>query len=96
MCFNYKFEKGDPLFEFNDEVEKNHIKIDELIKEKIISIEVNDKMKNSLSDLFTETYLIYPKFLFYLDSQLLCATIIGGIDKIITFEEIATGPSSHK
>ena len=87
-CFNFKFAEGDPLYIFNDIIEKNHKKLKQLIKDKIISININDKIKNSLSDLFTEKYLIYPKFLFYWDSQLLCATITGGVDKIITFEEL--------
>ena len=87
-CFNFKFAEGDPLYTFNDIIEKNHKKLKQLIKDKIISININDKIKNSLSDLFTEKYLIYPKFLFYWDSQLLCATITGGVDKIITFEEL--------
>ena len=59
-----------------------------VLRDKIISININDKVKNSLSDLFTEKYLIYPKFLFYWDSQLLCATITGGVDKIITFADL--------
>ena len=87
-CFNFKFAEGDPLCVFNDIIEKNNKKLKQLIKDKIISININDKVKNSLSDLFTEKYLIYPKFLFYWDSQLLCATITGGVDKIITFEEL--------
>ena len=87
-CFNFKFAEGDPLCVFNDIIEKNNTKLKQLIKDKIISISINDKIKNSLSDLFTEKYLIYPKFLFYWDSQLLCATITGGVDKIITFEEL--------
>ena len=91
-CFNFKFAEGDHLYNFNDLIEKNHIKLKQLIKDKIISININDKTKNSLSDLFTEKYLIYPKFLFYWDSQLLCATITGGVDKIIQFEELR--PSS--
>ena len=65
----------------------------EFIKEKIISIVIDEKVKNSLKDLFTEKYLIYPRFLFYWDSQLLCATITGGVDKIITFEELKSRSS---
>ena len=89
-CFNFKFAEGDPLCVFNDSIEKNYKKLKQLIKDKIISLNINDKVKNSLSDLFTEKYLIYPKFLFYWDSQLLCSTITGGINKMITFEEIKT------
>jgi hypothetical protein len=87
-CFNFKFADGDPLAVFNDNIEKNHKKLKQLIKDKIISININDKVKNSLRDLFTEKYLIYPRFLFYWDSQLLCATITGGVDKIITFADL--------
>ena len=53
-CFNFKFAEGDPLYTFNDIIEKNHKKLKQLIKDKIISININDKIKNSLSDLFTE------------------------------------------
>ena len=87
-CFNFKFADEDPLAVFNDIIEKNYKKLKQLIKDKIISININDKIKKSLSDLFTEKYLIYPKFLFYWDSQLLCATITGGVDKIITFADL--------
>ena len=93
-CFNFKFTEGDPLSVFNDSIEKNHKKLKQLIKDKIISININDKVKNSLRDLFTEKYLIYPRFLFYWDSQLLCATITGGVDKIITFADLK--PNEHK
>ena len=60
----------------------------DFIKDKIISINIDDKVKYSLSNLFTEKYLIYPRFLFYWDSQLLCATIDGGVEQIISFEEL--------
>jgi hypothetical protein len=87
-CFNSKFTEGDSLYEFNESIEINYKKLQKLIKEKIISIDINDDIKNSLKDLFTEKYLIYPKFLFYWDSQLLCATISGGVEQIINFEEL--------
>ena len=73
---------------FNDIIDKNNKKMKDFINEKIISITINDNVKNSLRDLFTEKYLIYPKFLFYWDSQLLCGTITGGVDKMINFEEL--------
>ena len=91
-CFNSKFAEGDSLFEFNESIEINYKKLQKLINEKIISIEINDDIKNSLKDLFTEKYLIYPKFLFYWDSQLLCATIDGGVEQIINFEELKSNP----
>ena len=87
-CFNSKFAEGDSLYEFNESIEINYKKLQKLINEKIISIEINDDIKNSLKDLFTEKYLIYPKFLFYWDSQLLWATIDGGVEQIISFEEL--------
>jgi hypothetical protein len=91
-CFNSKFAEGDSLYEFNESIEINYKKLQKLINEKIISIEINDDIKNSLKDLFTEKYLIYPKFLFYWDSQLLCATIDGGVEQIINFEELKSNP----
>ena len=91
-CFNSKFAEGDSLYEFNESIEINYKKLQKLINEKIISIEINDDIKNSLKDLFTEKYLIYPKFLFYWDSQLLCATISGGVEQIINFEELKSNP----
>ena len=87
-CFNSKFTEGDSLFEFNESIESNYNKLQKLINDKIISIEINDDIKNSLEDLFTEKYITYPKFLFYWDSQLLCATIDGGVEQIISFEEL--------
>ena len=91
-CFNSKFNEGDSLCEFNESIEINYKKLQKLINEKIISIEINDDIKNSLKDLFTEKYLLYPKFLFYWDSQLLCATIDGGVEQIISFEELKSNP----
>ena len=91
-CFNSKFTEGDQLCPFNDNMENNYKKLQKLIKDKIISIVINDDIKNSLKDLFTEKYLIYPKFLFYWDSQLLCATIDGGVEQIISFEELKSTP----
>ena len=87
-CFNFKFAEGDQLFDFNDVIEENNKKMKNFINNQIISLDIDDKAKNSLSNLFTEKYLIYPKFLFYWDSQLLCATITGGVDQIIKFTEL--------
>ena len=91
-CFNSKFAEGDSLFDFNESIEINYKKLQKLIEDKIISIVINDDIKNSLKDLFTEKYLIYPKFLFYWDSQLLCSTIDGGVEQIISFEELKSNP----
>lgn len=88
-CFNYKFSSSDDLNKCNDLIEVNHKKLTKFMIENIIDIDDNDKnIKNSLRDLFTEKYLVYPKFLFYYDSKLLCATIDGGPDTIINFKEI--------
>ena len=88
-CFNSKFDQKDSLASFNDSIEKNNKKLQTFIKEKIISIKSDDdEVKNSLKDLFTEKYIIYPKFLFYVDSTLLCGTIQGGEEEIINFKEI--------
>lgn len=88
-CFNYKFPASDELNKFNDLLEINHKKLTKFMVEKIIEIDDDDKnIKNSLKDLFTEKYLVYPKFLFYYDSEILCKTIKGGEDKIINFKEI--------
>ena len=92
-CFNFKFNKTDELSKFNDSIDINNKKIQKFINEKIISIkETDNEIKDSLSNLFTEKYLIYPKFLFYVDSALLCGTIQGGEDKMINYHEI---PSSN-
>ena len=87
-CFNFKFGETDELYKFNDIIEINNKKMKDFIKDKIISINIDDKVKYSLSNLFTEKYLIYPRFLFYWDSQLLCATITGGVDNMINFKEL--------
>ena len=88
-CFNFKFNQDDPLSKFNDSIELNNQKLKNFIKEKIISInESEDYVKNSLSDLFTEKYIIYPKFLFYVDSVLLCGTIKGGEKEVIHYQEM--------
>ncbi len=90
-CFNYKFSPTDELNSFNDLIEINHKKLKKFMVENIIEIDENDiKTKNSLRDLFTEKYLVYPNFLFYYDIDLLCATINGGIDEIINIREIKT------
>ena len=88
-CFNYKFDANDPLSPFNELIEKNNKKFQKFVKDNIISINDNDeKIKDSLRNMFTEKYLLYPKFLFYCDSELLCNTINGGAEKIIDFQEI--------
>lgn len=88
-CYDSKFEEKDPLSKFNDSVEKYAKQFQKFAKEKIIDINDNDDdVKNSLRDIFTEKYIIYPKFLFYVDSSLLCGTIQGGENKVIKYQEI--------
>ena len=88
-CFNFKFDKNDVLSKFNESIEINNQKIKNFVNEKIISIkDTDEEVKESLNNLFTEKYLIYPKFLFYVDSNLLCGTIHGGEEEIIHFHEI--------
>ena len=93
-CFNFKFAEGDSLYIFNDSIEINNKKLKKFINEQIISINITDKEKMALSNLFTEKYLIYPKFLFYWDSILLVKTIQGGEDTIIHFSEMKSTSKS--
>jgi len=96
-CFNFKFDKNDDLSKFNDSIESNNKKLKNFINEKIIAIkETDDEVKESLNNLFTEKYLIYPKFLFYVDSNLLCGTIHGGEDEIILYHEIQSSNNKKK
>ena len=96
-CFNFKFDKNDTLSKFNNSIEENNKKIKEFVNDKIIAIkESDDDVKDSLNNLFTEKYLIYPKFLFYVDSNLLCGTIHGGEDEIIHFHEIQSSNNKKK
>lgn len=91
-CFNFKFAQEDTLSSFNDSVEKNHLKIKKFIKEEIIGINIgDDNVKGSLGDIFTEKYLIYPNFLFYLDSHILCESSQGGVNEFIEYEELKVG-----
>ena len=88
-CFNYKFDQNDELSKFNESIELNNKKLQNFINEKIIAInDTDDEVKDSLNNLFTEKYLIYPTFLFYVDSNLLCGTIQGGEKEIIHFHEV--------
>ena len=89
ICFNNKFSEEDQLNEFNDIIDKNHLKIKNFIKENIISINIEDnKIKSSLGDIFNEKYLLYPNFLFYRDSSVLCEGIQGGVKEFIEYENM--------
>lgn len=95
-CYNFHFDEKDPLSPFNELIEANNKKLKNFVDSCIMSINQNDEgVKKSLSDLFTEKYLIYPKFLFYWDSQLICSSITGGVDNIIIYEEISKKNSSN-
>ena len=90
-CYNFQFDPKDPLSPFNEVIDANNKKLRTFVETCIMSINENDDaVKKSLSDLFTEKYLIYPKFLFYWDSQLICSSITGGVDNIIIYEEISS------
>ncbi len=96
-CFNFKFGDTDDLRKFNDSIEVNNKKLQNFVNEKIIAIkETDDDVKESLNNLFTEKYLIYPKFLFYVDSNLLCGTINGGEEEIINYREIQSSIKNKK
>ena len=70
-------------------IEKYNEKLKAFVESQIMSIDLeDDKVKSSLSELFTEKFLIYPKFLFYWDSQLICNSITGGVDEIITYSKL--------
>ena len=88
-CFNFKFSDEDQLFEFNEIIEKNHLKIKNFIKDNIIGINIQDnKVKSSLGDIFTEKYLIYPTFLFYLDCNIIFESTQGGVNEFIEYEDL--------
>ena len=91
-CFNFKFDEKDPLSEYNDIIEKNHLKIKNFIKENIIKINIEDnKVKSSLTDIFNENYLIFPNYLFDSDCNIIWETIDGGINDLIENEELKRG-----
>jgi hypothetical protein len=79
---NLKFKEIDSLNIFNDNIEKNYQKFKKFMKENILSIDIEkDEIKYYLKDLFSEKNLIYPKYLFYWDSKLLCEVIYKNINK---------------
>ena len=88
-CFNFKFNEEDQLNIYNDIIEKNYLKIKNFIKENIIGINIEDnKVKSSLGDIFTEKFLICPKFLFYLDSNNLFQSSQKKAGDMIKYEEL--------
>lgn len=88
-CYNFKFNDNDPLAPFNEAIETQNKQLKDFVENSIIGVDLeSEQVKKSLSDLFTEKYLIYPKFLFYWDSQLICSSISGGADNIITYMKI--------
>lgn len=88
-CFNYKFNETDDLSKFNDLIEQYHPKMKNIIIDNVINLdENNENFKKSMKELFTEKYLVYPKFLFYKDCKLICQTINGGPDNMINYREL--------
>ena len=88
-CFNYKFSDEDQLNDYNDIIEKNHLKIKNFVKENIIKINIEDnKVKSSLGNIFNEKYLLFPNFLFYWDCNTLCEGIQGGVKEFIEYENM--------
>ena len=81
--YNLKFDDNDDTFKiFNDIIEINYKKLKTLMKENILSIDIEkDEIKYFLKDLFTEKYIIFPKYLFYWDSKLLCEVMNENINK---------------
>ena len=58
--------------------------------ENIIQLnEEDDKIKESLSNLFTEKYLTYPEFLIFKDTEFLCSSILGGKKVVMDYQKIA-------
>lgn len=94
-CYNFLFDEKDPLHPFNELVTSNNRKLKYFVENSIMSITESDEVKGSLSNLFTEQYLIYPKFLFYWDSQLICSSITGGVDNIIVYQEISNNRKNN-
>ncbi|MCQ2817879.1 MAG: hypothetical protein MJ252_11495 [archaeon] len=88
-CYNNQFNSIDPLCIFNEKIKEYNIKMKKFVVDNILSIDIEDEsIQMSLSELFTEKYLIYPKFLFYLDSILICNAAKGGLDKLIEYAQL--------
>ena len=65
--FNIKFNEGDNLFIFNDEIDIYYKKINEFYEKNVINIDMNNEdNKKYLQNLFNEIGVIYPEFIFYL------------------------------
>ena len=88
-CFNHKFNESDNLSKFNDLIEKYHQNMENIIINNVINFDENaEYAKKSLKELFTEKHLVYPKFLFYRDSELISKAINGGPDEMINYKEL--------
>ena len=88
-CFNHKFTENDYLSKFNDLIEIYHKNIENIIINNVININENSEYnKKAMKELFTEKYLIYPKFLFYRDTKLIFKTINGGLEGMINYREL--------
>lgn len=88
-CYNFHFLETDELYKFNVKIEMFHNQLKTYVEDKIMSINTEcDTVKDSLSYLFKENYLVYPKFLFYWDSQLLCEACEGGVNTLLEFQDL--------
>ena len=90
-CFNFKFNEEDQLSIYNDIIEKNYLKIKNFMKENIIGINIEDnKVKSSLGDIFSDKFVICPKFSFYLDSNILFECNQKKASDMINYEDLNT------
>ena len=88
IIFNTKL-KEEIYEEFNQYIEFYHNKLQNFILENIINLnEEDEKVKESLGDLFTEKYLIYPEFLIFKDTEFLCSSIFGGKKAVLNIKTI--------
>ena len=88
-CYDNQFNQIDPLSAFNEKIHEYNDKLKHFVQDNILSIDIEDEeIQNSLAELFTEKHLIYPKFLFYLDSILICNAAKGGLDKLIEYAQL--------
>ena len=88
IIFNTKL-KEEIYEEFNQYIEFYHNKLQNFILENIINLnEEDEKVKESLGDLFSEKYLIYPEFLIFKDTEFLCSSIFGGKKAVLNIKTI--------
>ena len=89
IIYNSKL-KDNGFEEYNDIIEIYHNKFQNFIFENIINLNENDeKLQESLCDLFSEKYLIYPEFLIFKDTEFLCSSIHGGKKVVMDYKTIS-------